>query len=785
MSDIPPHLYDEEREIELRSIERGVARYRELLSQQNLSQHPASMRLIRDAMSSLIPVIEEYQMNVLLGTVVKGVRRWGPVLVTLPADRLALITLISMINAAGTKRNSTARVAKVIGEAVDVERTFDKVKREARHVYRDVVRYTPQWGTEEARKLARKAGYEIPDDINIRFHVGGLLIHLAMQHTNLFKIYTERKKRKTANHIELRPECQEFISKRTDDFEILRPWYAPMVVPPKDWVGLKEGGYEWHKVHLVKQDYRRKSEITKLSQVGQMVDVVNHLQRVPYRINKRMLEIVEQAYDAGGQLGNMVEAFEQIPPEATDEILNDPVKKSRWLFDRKRVHEHNRNQIGKRVTLLSQMQVARDYSKYDRIWFVWQLDWRGRMYPLSTALHPQCDEIGKSLLEFAEGKELGEHGLYWLKVHLANCIGWDKEELKDKIRKVDEHEQEIKRWADDPFTHRGWSDCDSPYRALAAAIDYSNALRSGDHRRYKSFTPVAMDGTCNGLQHLSALGRDPVGAAATNLTDNAKPSDIYTDVAEEVMRMIQRDKHSDEELVRQAAEAWEPFVTRSTCKRGTMTTPYGVTKQGMRQQLLVDGMVDEVPGEINNNLNYMRDCLHESISKVVVAGRKIMDWLQECAQQCADEQKPCSWVTPLGFLVHQQYLVMRQRFVFTLLQKFGTWVPKDQRRILKSRQIRGIAPNYIHSLDACHMGMVILALRDQGINDISPVHDSFATHACNVGPMRDTIRKEFVKLHTPDLLEDFRQQQCVDLPEPPPKGDFDLSEVERSTNFVG
>jgi len=35
-------------------------------------------------------------------------------------------------------------------------------------------------------------------------------------------------------------------------------------------------------------------------------------------------------------------------------------------------------------------------------------------------------DLARGILEFAEGKELGTHGLRWLKIHLANKIGKDK-----------------------------------------------------------------------------------------------------------------------------------------------------------------------------------------------------------------------------------------------------------------------------------------------------------------------------------------------------------------------
>jgi len=782
---VPPHLYDEEREIEMSAIDRGVQRYHELLSQQNLSQHPPAMRVIRDAMTSLVPEIEKMQMAALGKSSLVGIRSWAKPIVSLPADRLALITLINMVNFTHEETNIQS-CAISIGGDVDVEGAFDKFKRECPKVYKTAIKYTREWKQENAKKLMARHEWDIPKDRVVRLQTGSLLMHLAIQHTSLFehKVFFNKAKRKREVRLTLRDDVSQWIKQNIEQFEILQPWYMPMVVPPNDWTDLKKGGYDWHHLPLVKSDYRRRSAIYRIEDVGEMIHAVNSLQATPWRVNKEVLAVVKQVFDAGGCLGDMVSAEERPLPPVPDNV-DDKEVRSKYRFDCYRVHEYNRSQRSRRRTLLNQIYLAERFSRYENIWFVWQMDWRGRMYPVSTALHPQADDIGKALLEFGEAKELGDDGWYWLRIHLANCIGWDKDTLEDKIKKVEENHDDIIRWADDPFRYRGWSDCDSPYRALAAAVDYRNAVRSGDHRRYKSRCPVAMDGTCNGLQHLSALGRDPVGAAATNLIDSAKPNDIYKDVADQVMRMIEQDIHSDNPNIAEAAAAWKPHVDRNTCKRGTMTTPYGVTKQGMRTQLLIDGLVDQVPGEVNNNLNYMRDCLHESISKVIVAGRKIMDWLQECAEICSNHNIPCQWVTPLGFVVNQEYLVMKQRWVATLLQKFATWVPKDQRVLLKARQIRGIAPNYIHSLDACHMGMVINRMQAEGITSMSAVHDSFGTHACDVPKMRDIIREEFVRLHEHDLMEEFRVSQGIDLPPHPDKGDFDLNLVKRSTNFVG
>ena len=51
----------------------------------------------------------------------------------------------------------------------------------------------------------------------------------------------------------------------------------------------------------------------------------------------------------------------------------------------------------------------------------------------------------------------------------------------------------------------------------------------------------ALDGTCNGLQHYSAMLRDPVGGAAVNLRPSDTPADIYQTVADWVTDALQRE----------------------------------------------------------------------------------------------------------------------------------------------------------------------------------------------------------------------------------------------------
>lgn len=71
--------------------------------------------------------------------------------------------------------------------------------------------------------------------------------------------------------------------------------------------------------------------------------------------------------------------------------------------------------------------------------------------------------------------------------------------------------------------YRWWQAADSPWQLLAVCYDLKAALASGDPQSYMSKLPIHQDGSCNGLQHYAALGRDESGGRAVNLLPVDKP----------------------------------------------------------------------------------------------------------------------------------------------------------------------------------------------------------------------------------------------------------------------
>jgi DNA-directed RNA polymerase, mitochondrial len=95
--------------------------------------------------------------------------------------------------------------------------------------------------------------------------------------------------------------------------------------------------------------------------------------------------------------------------------------------------------------------------------------------------------------------------------------------------------------------------------------------------------PVHQDGTCNGLQHYAALGGDARGARQVNLDTTERPSDVYTYVANMVEKRMQEEVERNPDS--KFAKMLVGKVARKVVKQTVMTTVYGVTFVGAREQI--------------------------------------------------------------------------------------------------------------------------------------------------------------------------------------------------------
>lgn len=175
-------------------------------------------------------------------------------------------------------------------------------------------------------------------------------------------------------------------------------------------------------------------------------------------------------------------------------------------------HQKNRENHALRCEFLLRLSIAQSFKNTTNLYFPHNLDFRGRVYPIPPHLNHMGADINRGLLEFAEGKALGKDGLFWLKVHVANKIGKDKLPIVQRAEYSESVMDMIHRCADDPKNNLEWLKSDNPWQSLGAMIDLSRAMRHPNPEEYVSHQHVHVDGSCNGMQHYAALGRDDRGA---------------------------------------------------------------------------------------------------------------------------------------------------------------------------------------------------------------------------------------------------------------------------------
>lgn len=593
----------------------------------------------------------------------------------------------------------------------------------------------------------------------------------------------------------LHPDVADTIERMKHNFSLIRPQYGPCVEPPVPWTAWNEGG--WHSKALRRMlPYPVKAsgaarELLKDHSMPIVLDCLNALQAVKWRVNKRVFSVVEQI----SQLRNVGEIVlgepegKPTPPEWFATIGEDertPEQEQEFLDWKARMtvwYTEAKLQRAAKQRFAATLRTVREYLPYPELYFVYFCDSRGRVYPMTQGISPQGSDVQKGVLEFADGRWLDtQDAQRWFLYNGANLWGFDKETPQDRIDWHLDKAELLLSFADDPIENQGWLDADNPVQFLAWCFEYAEWFRTGN---VCSHLPVALDGSCSGLQHFSAMLRDEVGGAAVNLTYSPKMNDIYRAVAEVAAEAMKR-AEPDAAGFRQA---WlDHGIDRSVTKRSVMTTSYGVTKRSAIRYVIDDYLraTDFIkPREHYSAAAYLMDFVWPAISAVVVKGKQAMSWLDKAGKQIikdkGDTEGAITWITPSGFLASQAYYEYEEHNVATKLYGHARIkVLVDSQDASQSRHSLGLSPNFIHSMDASHLHLVTAKMAEliPGVS-LAMIHDSFGTHAADTAVLYTVLRDEFVLMYeNNDPLSEFASR--YNLPPAPDKGKLDLNEVRRS-----
>ena len=561
------------------------------------------------------------------------------------------------------------------------------------------------------------------------------------------------------------------------------------------------------------------------------LDGLNVLGQVPWKINKTILKVAEECWRSGITIGDIPSRVDlevppaPIKPESDSSLFldktSDAFKKQfdeykiykEALAKHNRISQKNNDLRSLRCSVILKLDQAAKFKDFEKIYFPYNMDFRGRVYPMPPHLSNVGSDLCRGMLTFAQPKKLGKRGLYWLKVHLANLAGKDKITFDERADYTDQNMENIRACVQDPFgENTWWMHLEDPFQGLAACHEIVNAIDSGDPESYECSLPVHMDGSCNGLQHYAALGRDAVGGRAVNLCNEDRPQDVYSGVMHEVIRQVAAEAAIDleidesrDDLTRKekamiarnrSAKLVNGLIDRSVVKRTVMTSVYGVTFMGARNQiqekieekLEEQGMdVDEMQNDIRQSCGYLAQVTMDVMGQLFSGARQTMNWLTACAKVISKQGQPVAFLSPIGVPVVQPYRRSKPHTIVTLLQTVVLVDESDDLPIHKQRQATAFPPNYVHSLDSSHMLLTALEMDRRGLC-FSAVHDSFWTHPCDVDEMNEALRDSFVELYENPLLEKMKESwemryPSVKFPDLPKRGVLNLGDVRSARYF--
>lgn len=97
-------------------------------------------------------------------------------------------------------------------------------------------------------------------------------------------------------------------------------------------------------------------------------------------------------------------------------------------------------------------------------------------------------------------------------------------------------------------------------------IDLNKALQLENPEDYISHIHVHQDGSCNGLQHYAALGRDFEGANQVNLVNRDIPGDLYTFICNMVSERVEKEAQDPTNPMYEIAQKLKGNIKRKIVK---------------------------------------------------------------------------------------------------------------------------------------------------------------------------------------------------------------------------
>ena len=559
----------------------------------------------------------------------------------------------------------------------------------------------------------------------------------------------------------------------------------PMVSRPKIWSDKVYGGYLTNSAKQESIITGSKNHNHKMDNKENLYKAINTLNKIKFGINNKFLDYINN--------------------------------EGKFLLDE--VEAENKLQ---RMLILKVAETYRNIPFY----LPTNADWRGRIYCQSFWITYQGGDLTTALLNFWKGERITESQKLYLHIYGANNHNENnisKKSLKERLRWIKNNYERIINLDKELILK-----AENPFIFTAFCL---NMKELDINPKAKLYTPVFLDATCSGIQHLTALLKDVELASEVNMIENDEdqdPKDIYSTLLEPINYEINKFGLDNIEYGVLA----NVKLDRSIVKRNIMTKVYNVSKYGMANQLKEKLAKVERKPDNNTNIVYKVPTIQGgniSLSnKDIYQVARIIDeqifirfpslnyiyiYFIEITKLMSRLGLQMSWVTPAGLEISQKYLKSKTTTIgvalFNKTKKmvFREWLDKLDNR----KQALAIIPNVIHSLDATHLINLINEAEKEKFGPIITIHDCFGTLPSKMEELDYRVKKEFVLLYTQqNFLNTFHNRiiQTIkdnnieiekhedgnsyiiikgiinNIPNPPKQGDLDLKNIMNSKYLI-
>lgn len=624
--------------------------------------------------------------------------------------------------------------------------------------------------------------------------IGAFLLQCVLDATGLFEIEMESlgggKKRRLVSPT---PAFLKWIKNYNEYHSAITPMYLPTLMAPEPWVELDRGGYKlddelshgdfFFRVRTADQK-QKYCELLNNKSISHLFEAVNMCQNTAWTINSKVLGVVKELWENNVEVGSLCRREIVKFPKRPDS--GSPAAMKAWRKTMAFWRHKNMDIKLERASVSRMLWMA---ERFDQkvFFFPHNMDFRGRLYPFVTGLSPQGTDLARGLLQFGQFQMITKQkDMDWIMIRGANAYGQDKKTFSNRIKWVISNQDQILAAANDPIRYVAfWSKAEEPFQFLAFCFEYEQWMAKG---WVETRLPILLDATSSVYQMVAMLFRDEDLAALTNLRSNPIPADFYKYIQDQVQERFCKIGTHDPVF----SKISELEVTRELIKALVMPYMYGSTKH-TAVTILQRWLQDNHPKEFwfslkQKGLHAIVKELYGLVDRSLPILPKAREWLVETGKNLARGKTSVVFWSELGMPIIQECPGYKSKIFKTYLTGIASISILEPTGKQSMRQ-HGLSfpANFIHSLDASILHMVLMQLNSSFIKSVMAVHDCFGTHANYVEDLRRLIRQAYFKIFKNPLIILGKLQTGAATPGEHPlffeqlptytQGTFDLNKV--------